>query len=434
MTQKIKLYLLLIFNTCVLSSAFSQGWEKLVTTGNITPRSNASAIYVSSEHKLYVFGGVTNSGNTNELWSLDLNTKIWTQVPSNSTAVPGTRITHVCMFDSVQNRMLLWSGQGDVLYNDVWAFNFKDSTWQKLFEDGNVSGAPLKRYGTATVFDPQNRNIINFAGFTTSGRFDDTWTFQVDSKTWADKTNSVFPQKRCLTAASFAPERREMIVFGGQSSGNLKDLWKLNTDTYTWTDLSQPTAPAARHFSSNSYCGKGNVVVFGGDTLGQGNKAGAVDDLWAFSLDAKLWKTLPQQGSKPDPRYGHSAVYVPQEDKLIVFGGQGTASLFADTWVYENISDVINSIKDEKSLLTSFSCFPNPFVEQTQIHFSLKEKSSVTIRIMDIRGRMVANLFNDTLPAGEHNIELNQHLTPGIYLCALATKTNVSTIRLVVLQ
>lgn len=433
MTRKIKRYLLFIF-VVFSTPSFSQGWKQLITNGNITPRSNASAIYVSPQHKLFVFGGVTGIGNTNELWCLDLSSKTWTTIPSPSIDLPAPRFTHVCMFDSLQNRMLLWSGQGDVLYNDVWAFNFKDSTWQKLFEDGNVSGAPLKRYGTATVFDPKNRNLINFAGFTTAGRFDDTWSFKVDSKTWTDHTNSFFPLKRCLTSASFAPERREMIVFGGQSSGNLKDIWKLNTDSYTWVDLSPAVAPVARHFSSNVYCGKGHVVVFGGDTLNQGNKAGAVNDLWTFSLDTKQWKSLPQADTLPFPRYGHTAVYIPEEDKLVIFGGQGTTSLFDDTWVYEHISDVINSVKKEETETIPFSCFPNSFAEQTQLHFSLKEKSAVTISITDISGRIVARVLDATLARGDHVVKLNNKLPAGIYLCSLTTEKKQASIRIQIIH
>ena len=132
---------------------------------------------------MFVFGGTTAEGNVNELWCLDLNSNNWTLVPSNSAKLPAPRFTHVSMYDSLLNRMLVWSGQGSSLFNDVWAFNFNDSTWLELFPDGNVNGSPLKRYGTATVFDPLNRNIINFAGFTTAGRFDDTWSFKVDFRT-----------------------------------------------------------------------------------------------------------------------------------------------------------------------------------------------------------------------------------------------------------
>ena len=434
MKPKIKIRFIVIFSTCFIFSVYSQGWKKLETTGSITPRSNASAIYIPSQHTLFVFGGVTDTGNTNELWSLDLNSKIWTQISSPSVDLPDPRFTHVCMFDSVQNRILVWSGQGDVLYNDIWAFHLNDSTWENLFKDGNVNGAPLKRYGTATVFDPEKRNIINFAGFTTSGRFDDTWSFQVDNKTWTDKTNSFFPIKRCLTTACIAPERREMIVFGGQSSGNLNDIWKLNTDTFSWTDLSPAINPTARHFASSVYCGKGNVVIFGGDTLNQGNKAGAVNDLWAFSLDNGQWKELSQSGAVPLPRYGHTATYIKEKDQLVVFGGQGTTALFSDTWIYEHLTETINSIRKDNPLLASFYCFPNPSVTHTQFNFSLTETSTVTLRITDINGQLMTTLLNEALPEGEHAVPFPHQLAPGVYLCTLITKSAASTIPVIVIQ
>lgn len=73
---------------------------------------------------MFVFGGLTQFGNTNDLWSLDLTANSWALVPTNFIQLPSARVTHVCMYDSLLNRMLLWSGQGSTLYNDVWAFNF----------------------------------------------------------------------------------------------------------------------------------------------------------------------------------------------------------------------------------------------------------------------------------------------------------------------
>ena len=110
-------------------SIFSQGWTQLSTSGAITARSNASAIYDSYTNRMLVFGGNSTSGNLNDIWSLDLNTNVWSLIPTVSTQIPAPRSTHISMFDSLENQLLIWSGQGNSLYNDVWAFNLSDSTW-----------------------------------------------------------------------------------------------------------------------------------------------------------------------------------------------------------------------------------------------------------------------------------------------------------------
>lgn len=420
---------LILFPFCL---AFSQGWTKLSTTGAITARTNASAIYMPAKNSMVVFGGLTTTGHSNEIWSLNLNTNIWSLIPGKSAKVPDGRYTHAAMYDTTLDRLLIWSGQGSVLYNDVWAFNFADSTWQELFQDGNVAGAPLKRYGNASVFDPVSRNIVNFAGFTTSGRFDDTWVFNVDTKSWTDKTNAYFPLKRCLTSQSFAADRRAMIVYGGQSKGNLNDIWTLNLDTYSWTNLTPSQTPAGRHFSSNVYGGNGHVVIFGGDSLNQENTAGAMDDLWTFSLETKTWSRLPQGSSKPEARYGHTAIYISSQDKMIVFGGVGGA-LYNDTWIYSELQTVLSTGKTADPSDFFLQCFPNPSNGNANVNFYLKERSIINFIIQDIRGAVLAMPVNAVMSAGEHTFDLSTYrLSSGIYIGTLTSDRFKKSVKFVV--
>ena len=435
MLSKINTFFLLILSSFPFSNIYPQGWSQLITTGNITARSNASAIYVAGNNRMIVFGGITASSTVNEIWSLDLNTNEWSVIPTTSTQTPDPRFTHISMFDSLSNRMLVWSGNGNTLFNDIWVFNFNDSIWQELFPDGNVSGAPLKRYGVASVFDPLNRNIISFAGFTTSGRFDDTWSFNVDNQNWTDRTNLDFPLRRCLTSQCFAPERREMIVFGGQSTGNLNDIWSLNVDNFTWVNHIPLVSPVARHFTSNVYCGNGNVVIFGGDSLNQGNTSGAMNDLLSFSLDSQTWNTIPQDSIKPSARYGHTYIYIPSQDKMILFGGQGISSLNAETWVYSGISSLLlNTSKEPLINNAQLKCSPNPSFENTTINFFLEKKSFVTLNITDANGKTISSFYNTELNPGSYSINLpNYKWKQGIYLCSLKTETFIENIRLVIL-
>ena len=435
MLSKINTFFLLILSSFPFSNIYPQGWSQLITTGNITARSNASAIYVPGNNRMIVFGGITASGNVNEIWSLDLNTNEWSVIPTTSTQTPDPRSTHISMFDSLSNQMLVWSGNGNTLFNDVWVFNFNDSTWQELFPDGNVSGAPLKRYGVASVFDPLNRNIISFAGFTTSGRFDDTWSFNVDNQNWTDRTNLDFPLRRCLTSQCFAPERREMIVFGGQSTGNLNDIWSLNVDNFTWTNHIPLVSPVARHFTSSVYCGNGNVVIFGGDSLNQGNTSGAMNDLLSFSLDSQTWNTILQDPIKPSARYGHTYIYIPSQDKMILFGGQGISSLNAETWVYTGISSLLlNTSKELLIKNAQLKCSPNPSIDNTTINFFLEKKSFATLNIIDGNGKIISSFYNTELNPGSYSLNLpNYKWKPGIYLCSLQTESFIENIRLVIL-
>jgi len=426
-SKKISLFIILFFVYNPFHFVYAQGWQKLTTTGLVTPRTNASAVYIPSQNKMFVFGGKTSLGHTNELWCLNLNINSWSIVTSKSAKVPLARYTHVAMYDSLLNRILIWSGEGSSLYNDVWAFNLKDSTWNELFLNGNVTGAPLKRYGDAATFDQKNRNIISFAGFTTAGRFDDTWSFDVDELHWTDKTNSIFPLKRCLTSSCFARDRREMIVFGGQSTGNLNDIWKLNVDTYNWTNITPTVSPSARHFASMSYCGNENVVVFGGNSLNQGNNAGALNELWNYSLNTQQWDTLPQFGKKPSARFGCTSVYIPSQDKIVVFGGQGLSSLNSETWVYTGVNSVTNGILMNEANDMDFNCYPNPVNTILNIHTNSTPIAPYQATIVDVMGR---KLMHVTLTGQKNSIDLST-LENGFYTIIIETGTKKISKRLI---
>ena len=225
-----------------------------------------------------------------------------------------------------------------------------------------------------------------------------------------------------------------MIVFGGQSTGNLNDIWSLNVDNYVWTNHIPLLSPVARHFSSNVYCGNGQVVIFGGDSLNQGNTSGAMNDLWTFSLDSQEWNSLPQDSLKPSPRYGHTYLYIPSQDKMIIFGGQGVTSLNAETWVYEGISSLLNKVSEPSTKLSLLKCSPNPSTGNTTINFYLAKKTNATIQIIHSSGKNSSVLLKLELNPGNHSINLSEYnLLPGIYFCILKTDTIIETIRFVII-
>ncbi|MBP1656171.1 MAG: alpha-L-arabinofuranosidase-like protein [Bacteroidetes bacterium] len=73
--------------------------------------------------------------------------------------------------------------------------------------------------------------------------------------------------------------------------------------------------------------------------------------------------------------------------------------------------------------------FPNPFNPHTTIQYSLREASTVSLRVYDVMGREVASLLNDERrPAGRHEVDFEaENLPSGAYFYTLRTERSKAT-------
>lgn len=84
---------------------------------------------------------------------------------------------------------------------------------------------------------------------------------------------------------------------------------------------------------------------------------------------------------------------------------------------------VVSSIESEESFPESFILhqnYPNPFNPVTTISFSIREKSSVKLTVFNLPGEEVAELINDEVAAGTHEVKFNgSDLSSGVYFYRL---------------
>ncbi len=182
--------------------------------------------------------------------------------------------------------------------------------------------------------------LIVSHGFTFDGRFDDTWSYEIDAGGWVEispEPDLARPLKRCLHEAVWAEHSGRMVLFGGCSSGfgpcPQGDLWTFEPPTRTWIDRTIDEAPSARSNPALVYDGgRKRVLLFGGLTDG-----GYAADLWSLSLpgddvdEPPLWTALEQTG--PTPRASQDAVMT--GPWLYLFGGYGDAGALNDLWVLD---------------------------------------------------------------------------------------------------
>jgi hypothetical protein len=139
-------------------------------------------------------------------------------------------------------------------------------------------------------------------------------------------------------SAVYDPLRRDMIVFGGTNGigAVFNDAWSLSLgDSADWSPITPAgTLPAKRVHQTAIYDPDSDrVVVFGGFTV-QGGRQQMLGDVWALSLSgAPQWIQLTPSGPAPPPRAYHSAVYDPLRHRMLVFGGRDLSQqVFSDVW------------------------------------------------------------------------------------------------------
>jgi len=76
--------------------------------------------------------------------------------------------------------------------------------------------------------------------------------------------------------------------------------------------------------------------------------------------------------------------------------------------------------------------FPNPATHTAYISFEMENENRVKIVLMDQTGRIVSEVLNEHLSIGNHQVEMNLDLSPGIYLVKLEANNTSSIKRLMV--
>ncbi|MDX2030093.1 MAG: kelch repeat-containing protein [Blastocatellia bacterium] len=301
-------------------------WRQIAAETKPEARRNGVMIHDPIGKRLILFGGSTDSGPVNDAWAFGLETRAWTKLATTGPTPPA-RHSFDAVYDPVDRQMVIYAGQGAGFFNDTWALRLDTLEWRDLSPASN-GARPKARYGSTAVFDPVTRSLVQFAGFTSeSGRFQDTQSFSIGGRSWVDWTPAgAKPQVRCLLTSAFDRANRRMVIYGGQRSGTLDDIWSFDLAQRTWTNLTPAQRPAGRWFTTSFFDREGRFVIFGGYT-----SAGNANDLWSFDLAARQWTRL-EVADPPSPRNGSMAVFLEEENRLLLFGGSADGGLTNDLW------------------------------------------------------------------------------------------------------
>ena len=296
-------------------------WSRATPSGTIpSPRIDAPIAYDPAGRQLFMFGGLDSSGDRNDLWAFSVDNQQWTQINPSGQA-PNPRHGHTVTLDPVRRRVIVIAGEGGGFFGDAWAYDIQANAWTQL--SGNSSG-PDPRYGHSGIYDPKRDRIVISHGFTSAGRFDDTWALDLKSNSWSDiSPSSMRPLRRCLHHAVYVPQSDQMLLYGGCSSGfgpcPQGDLWSFDLARNQWTQIVTAVSPAPRQrygmvFDDN----RKKLVLFGG--LG----GPPLNDTWEYDPASAAWSRITPGGDAGAPRYRHEAAFASDLGTAFFFGGQTT--------------------------------------------------------------------------------------------------------------
>ncbi len=301
-----------------------------------------SAIYDPVRDRMIVFGGSDDSGYRNDVWALNLSgTPAWSALSPTGT-LPTARQGHTAIYDPVRDRMVVFGGSdgrlGTFSLNEVWALSLSGTPgWSALSPSGTL---PNGRYSHTAIYDPMRDRMVVFGGADDSGSINNVcWALSLSgTPAWsALSPTGTLPSAHYGHTALYDPTRDRMVVFGGyDGSGFRNDVWALGlSGTPAWSALSPTgTLPAGRDGHTAIYDPvRDRVVVFGGFDGGPEPVIFGLNDVWALSLSGTPgWGALSPTATMPTRRDGHTAIYDPVRDCMIVFGGSEYSARRNDVW------------------------------------------------------------------------------------------------------
>ena len=384
-----------------------------------------------SNGEISVFGGAGPQGDINNDLYIYGNDG-WSQiVPANDP--PPARKGHSAWTD---DDMYIYGGQGTSgLYDDLWSYNVNTRVWSALPQGG--SPLPVARKFHSLI--GYNNGLYLYGGTNASGsNLTDFWSRDPATGNWTQKAIHA-PS----AGQSVGIYNNELYVYGGvrwNQNDFRSDVRKytLPNDTefhYVYTTGSTPLGRAYHAAAEH----RNKMFLTGG----LGADKGVFSDFYEFDMQTETWTQLPDC---PIARYQAGMAFYQPDSILILFGGLDENGIVsADLCIYDLATGTWATVGiDEPVNPATFSLsqnYPNPFHSTTEIHFFTTEGTESTeIIIYNVKGQKVKTLVNESTQIGTNSVfwngkdETGKKVSPGLYFYKLSVNGRIEAVKKCVLM
>jgi len=288
-----------------------------------------------SNGKLYVFGGLGESGYFNDLHEYDIASRTWTDLSSpNAGTVPEPR--YDMRFGVSNGKLYVFGGWSDYApegLNDLHEYDIPSRTWTDL-SSPDAGTAP----GWGEVFGISNNKLYVF-GFSFEGSFEgydyyyfydsfesNLHEYDIASRTWTDLSSNTAPDfLRCMEV-DVSNGKLYVVghIYASGIGANATNLYEYDIASRTWNSPWTNSTVSDSNTLPEAGCGgfaqavaNGKLYTFG-DIWGGGRYGLHEYDL---ASGTETWSDLssPNAGTVPEPRANMG--FEISNSKLYVYGG-----------------------------------------------------------------------------------------------------------------
>lgn len=310
-------------------------------------RSGHNMVWDTHDNLLFVFGGIDNVGNLlNDLWSYSPVTGVWTELnaptapsaPGTCGAVPNPRMNAAMVWDTVDQKLVLYGGVGvdDRYLADLWMYSPSASSWTAVqCTQGKPGPGPR---ASSAVWDGQGMLLLG--GIYQGGLYADFWSYNLTSG-WQKLADRTPLGQRTYQTMVWDTNDGRLYVFGGLDANGLQrdDFWMYSANG-GWTQVTAQTQanPVARQQGIGTWDGKDHLLLLmGGWEDGQGVP---FFGLWAYDPVQNAWNLLTpldKNGAHLVPgRTASVMVWDATDNRAYIYAGAGngkTGSSLNDLWM-----------------------------------------------------------------------------------------------------
>jgi len=385
----------------------------------------------------------------NSLWFYDPITNVlsleklshWTRVngvtlplPENDLdPTPFDRHSYACIaYSASKNSLYMWAGANNSIptdyLGDTWVYEFANHAWRQI-----LAPPPFTVFEQSISYDPYREKLL-LSGGAPAGYGDGTKTylFDLNAETWSDAAPSTLPPPRFSQASCFDPVRRVTWMFGGGPyEQGTDELWKYDVAGNEWSQVSPSGAwPSGRRFAHMAYDTKHNIILLWG---GLTSSKEVLTDTWAFHPATETWNLLtPATAPTNPPRDNAEDMdYDPVNDWFVL-------NLGGTFWLYRYPGAA--GPQGDSGSIQSFRILSSiPAANGATVGFTLARGARVTIDVIDLAGRRVAQVVDRGYPAGPNQVSWSgraggRRAPSGVYFLRLTSMGSSRTSRFVLLH